>query len=135
MFDGTEIYWLAVFVAALVSVALGFLWYSSVAFGKAWMKYSGAAEGAKKGMLKSMAGAFIQSFLMSFGMAYFLYWTAALTVSDGLTTAFVLWIAFVATVHLASALWEKRPWKLLAINAGYYLVVLLVQAALLTLMQ
>jgi hypothetical protein len=54
-----EINYLAVLVAALVSMVIGGLWYSPLLFGNIWMKLSGITQkdvekAKKQGMMKSM---------------------------------------------------------------------------------
>jgi hypothetical protein len=52
-------------------------------------------------------------------------------VAAGLQAAFWNWLGFVAPVTIGSVLWESRPWKFWFITAGYYLVVLLINGAIL----
>lgn len=49
----------------------------------------------------------------------------------GLQAAFWSWLGFVAPVTLGSVLWDGKPWKLWGINAGYFLVTLLVMGLIL----
>jgi hypothetical protein len=37
--------WLAIIIAALANMVIGFLWYGTWAFGKSWMKLSGHVMG------------------------------------------------------------------------------------------
>ena len=44
--------------------------------------------------------------------------------------AFFLWLAFVLPIYLNFLGWEGKPVKLIAIHTGYWLVYLLIAAAL-----
>jgi len=50
----------------------------------------------------------------------------------GLLVGSHVWLGFVATVQLTSALFTKQSMKLFAINTGYQLVCYLVMSAILT---
>ncbi len=64
-----EFNFLAIFVASLVPLILGFLWYNPAVFGKAWMKESGMTEEKMKG--GNMGVIFGVSFLLSLLLAFF----------------------------------------------------------------
>ncbi len=53
--------------------------------------------------------------------------------SAGVSVGFGAWIGFVAPVSLGIVLWDGKPWKLWMINAGYYLVGLLLIGSILAL--
>lgn len=64
-----EFNFLAIFVASLVPLILGFLWYNPAVFGKAWMKESGMTEEKMKG--GNMGVIYGVSFLLSLLLAFF----------------------------------------------------------------
>ena len=130
---------LAVLVAALASMVLGFLWYGPL-FGKPWMALMGFSKDSMdkdkaKGMtmnyvlmaVGSLVMAYVLSHVTSFAMAY-------MQVSGymaGLSSGFWTWLGFIAPVAMGAQLWEGKPWKLYPITAGYYLVSLMVMGAIL----
>ncbi|PIR44746.1 MAG: hypothetical protein COV10_02580 [Candidatus Vogelbacteria bacterium CG10_big_fil_rev_8_21_14_0_10_51_16] len=132
--------WYAVVGAAVLAMVLGFLWYGPL-FGKQWMAMMGftcehVEEAKKKGVGKSYALMALGSLLM----AYVLSWTVLsvgmirplLGVTHvGLLAGFWSWLGFVAPITLGSVLWEGKPWKLWALNSGYYLVALCMMGVLL----
>lgn len=135
-----DINYLAVLVAAIMSMAIGSFWYSPKGFGKQWMALSGITpdkiEAAKaKGMQKTYAIAFVGSLVMSYVLAHALVFASAyLQVSGmaaGLMAGFWNWLGFIAPVTLGSVLWEGKPWKLYVLNNAYYIVSLLVMGAIL----
>ncbi|MGZ3933009.1 MAG: DUF1761 domain-containing protein, partial [Bacteroidia bacterium] len=58
----------AVLVAALIPMVLGFIWYNPKVLGKAWMEASGMTE--EKAKNANMALVFGLSFLFSFFLAF-----------------------------------------------------------------
>ena len=118
--------YLAVITAAVVNMAIGFLWYGP-AFGKTWVRLMGFTpekleEMKKKGMTMSLIMMFIASLVMAYVLAYFL---AALNIADAygaVILAFWVWLGFVATVIISPVLWEDKSWKLYFFNVAYYLV-------------
>jgi hypothetical protein len=48
----------------------------------------------------------------------------------GARVSFFLWLGFVATPLLSTTVYEGRPITLFAINAGYWLVAMLIMGAL-----
>jgi len=134
----TDINYLAVLVAAVASMALGFLWYGPL-FGKTWAQLMGfdkkkMAEAKKKGMPKQtwvlmVAGTLVTSYVL----AHFVDYLDATNVAGALQAGFWLWLGFIVPVQLGMVLWEGKPWKLYVINVAYYLVNLSVMASILAL--
>ena len=135
MIQTIHINYLAVLVAAISSMVLGFLWYGPL-FGKTWMKLMSfdkkkMDEAKKKEMGKTVAAAFISALLMSYILAHFVVYAQAATWIDGVVAGLWIWLGFVATVMFGMVLWEGKPLKLYLINASHYLVVLAVMGAIL----
>lgn len=128
--------YLAVLVAAVVSMALGAFWYSPAGFGKQWATLMGWNEATLRSKMKGKptkeyAIAFVGSLVMAYVLAHFVGYAQATTLAEGLQAGFWTWLGFVATVTLSSVLWEGRPWKLYLLNNGYQLVNLLFMGAIL----
>lgn len=127
--------WLPLVVAAVVHMALGAAWYSPTLFGKQWTKAMGWSqeelESRKKNMGSTYLIALIGSVVFAAVLQHFVYFTSAKTLALGAKTGFWVWLGFIAPVLLAGYLWEGKSLKLYKINAGYYLVSLLVLGALL----
>lgn len=124
--------YLAVVVAAVFNMALGFVWYGPL-FGKQWMRLSGmsmdsGSTAKKSGMGGSYAIMAIGSLVMSFVLAHALIFASSyLLVSGfwaGVMAGFWNWLGFIAPVTIGSVLWDRKPWMLWILNAGYYLVAL-----------
>lgn len=142
--------WLGLALAVVANMLIGFLWYASFTpTGKAWMKAVGMAADTQpppgvmaKGLVLSAIGAFLLMFV--FAHTNMVYEDAfrnvatggsagyELTVMDGLVGAFFTWLGFFVPVQLSGVAWEGRPWSLFFVNAGYYLVTLMLAGILIT---
>lgn len=127
--------YLAVIVAAVASMMIGFLWYGPL-FGKQWMQLMNfdkkkIGEAKKKGMGKIYALAFLTTLITSYVLAHFVDYVEAKTIADGIILGFWVWIGFLATTQIGSVFWEGKPVKLYLINTLHYLVALAVMAAIL----
>lgn len=135
-----EVNYLAVLVAAVVSMVVGFLWYGPMLFGKQWAKLRGFSVGDMKKAQKEMGKWYAVSFVLSLITAYVLSHVMALSVNffhysdlmTGLTTAFWMWLGFVMPVQATATIFsDKRNWTLFGIDTGYQLASLLVMGVVL----
>jgi hypothetical protein len=132
-------YW-AVVVAAVASMAVGFVWYGFL-FRKSWMELMGYTVESMEQMKMSATKAYILQFVASLVMAYVLAhslifasaYTGTAGAAAGMTAGFWSWLGFVAPITLGVVLWENKPWKLWFINASNYLVALIVMGMILAL--
>ena len=131
--------YLAIVAAMVANIVIGFLWYGPL-FGKSWMALAGLhkekLDAAKaKGMGPQYMLATVGSLVMSYVLAHSLVFANAYLnvsgMSAGLQVGFWNWLGFVSPVTLGTGLWEGKPWRLWAINNGYYLVSLLVMGVIL----
>lgn len=131
--------YLAVLVAAVVNMVLGFLWFGPV-FGKQWIKMMNFTqadiEKAKsKGMNKEYALATLGSLVMAYVLSHALVFASTYTqtsgVSAGVMVGFWNWLGFIAPVTLSSVLWEGKSWKLWGLTNAYYVVALIVMGVIL----
>jgi hypothetical protein len=126
-----NIHWLAVIVAAIMNMIVGSIWYSKSGFGKEWAHLTGRKlddmSGGGMGYAVATIGALIQAWIL----AHFVAYAGSTTFWKGLVTGFWLWLGFVAVVTAVHLVFEGRSWALWKINAGYFLVVLLINGGLL----
>lgn len=131
--------YLAVLIAAVVQMILGFLWYGPL-LGKEWIRLSGMSEKKieetkSKGMGKTYVMSFVSALVMSYVLAHIVYFSGASDISMGVQSGFWVWLGFVATTMTGMVLWDGKPWKLYFINSGYYLIALMVMGAILAVWQ
>ncbi|MGA2169172.1 MAG: DUF1761 domain-containing protein [Terracidiphilus sp.] len=122
---------LAVLVAALIQWILGALWYSLL-FAKPWMALTGHTKGERpKGAVIAMITSFIGGLILAFVLAHVVMWAGATTWCWGALIGFICWLGFIAAPLLSETMYEQRPFKLFFINAGYWLVALMISGVVL----
>jgi hypothetical protein len=128
-----DVNYVAVLVAAIVNMAVGFVWYSKGVFGATWMKLIGKTEKQiKEGANTNLyIAAFVASLVTSFVLAQFVALSGAVTAMDGFLVGLWAGIGFVATTFAADAIFNGKPMQLYGINVGYNLVSLVLMGALL----
>ena len=154
-----EFNYLAVFVAALIPMVLGFVWYNPKVLGTAWMKETGMTEDKMKN--SNMGVIFGLSFVLALVLAFFtqtivLHEIGAFGMVGGDTSS-ATYQAFMAehagtfryfghgALHGALAgiflvlpimgtngLFERKSWKLTFINVGYWTVCLALMGGVLS---
>ena len=124
--------WGGIILAAVAQMVVGFIWYGPL-FGKTWMSMMGSnmQSMSREGMGKTYAFSFVGSLVTAAVLARLVGMMGAKTFGAGIQAGFWVWLGFVATVTLASVLYEKRSWNLYALNNGYQLVSLAIMGAIL----
>jgi hypothetical protein len=138
----TDLNWIAIGIAIVINIVLGFLWYSpKLPTGKIWMRetkmdpnHKPTAKQMTVAMILMILGAFLMVFV--FQHTFIAYRDAydldaagdgyKLTMLDGVIGAVMTWIAFFVPVLWSGIAWEGKSWSLFFVQAGYYLVTLLV---------
>lgn len=138
-----EVNLFAILLAAVVSMAIGFLWYSPVMFAKRWMKLMGYTQESLKKDQKEMGKWYAMSFILALVTGYVLSHVIVLSenffhypmLQTGLTTAFWMWLGFIMPVQMTSVIFSKnKNLELFAINTGYQLASLLAMGVAVSLM-
>lgn len=115
-----EIHWLAWGIATLSCFVLGGIWYGPL-FGRAWMQLVGISEASiqQANMARTYGLTFVlqamAAFMLAQAMGRDAHWLLGL--HWGLMAG--VWVAIAFAVGY---LFEQRPVKLWAINAGYNLI-------------
>ena len=129
---------LAVLVAAILTIALGAVWYSPVLFAKQWMHAHGytpekVEEMKKRGVVRAYAISFLCYLVMAYVVGLLVSYTQATGVVQGVWLGFLAWLGFAATLGLTGNMFSDKPIAVWVIDAGYQLAQLLVMSILLTL--
>lgn len=120
--DLSEINYLAVLIATAVTMVIGFLWYSPILFGNAWMKQLGKKMEEMSGggpltyiltALTALVGAFLLALLMTL--------TDERSMASGLTIGLIIGLSIAAKIGM-NYLFEGRKLGLYLITVGYHLV-------------
>jgi hypothetical protein len=114
---------IAVFVCAILNLALGALWYSPILFYKSWSRETNLSEEqlAKSSPAKTYGLAFLFALIISYNLAFFLG-DAQTNAMWGATAGFLAGFGFSTLIFAIIALFEQRSWKYIFINGGYITV-------------
>jgi len=156
-----EINYLAILVAAIVPMVLGFLWYNPILFGNVWMREAGMTEEKMKSV--NMGLIFGVSFLLSILLAFFTQFLAIhqtgvisliggdpsaesvlpsfqafmddygsdfRTFKHGALHGLLAGIFLVLPIMGTNGLFERKSWKYILINVGYWTVALTIMGAI-----
>lgn len=134
--------YLAIALAAVAAMVVGFLWYGPL-FGKKWSDLMGFGEMTPERMQDMQKKArpgyaltFVASLLMAYVLAHNIIFASSYLKVSGLAAgaqaAFWTWLGFIVPVTLGQILWENRPRMLWLINVSYWLVNLLVMSIILS---
>ncbi len=122
--------YLAIVVAAVVNMVIGFLWYGPALFGKKWMALTGMTEEQMKSMNPAplYAQSFVATLVAYYVLARFIPVTA--TLMEGVEVACWVWLGFVTTVQFTASLFSTKPRTLYFLDTGYQLVTFLAAGAI-----
>lgn len=154
-----EINFLALFVAALSTLVIGFVWYHPKVFGTIWMKESGLTEEKLKGgnMLLIFGTSLLYAFFISFviqmltihqygalGMiggdpsiakpsyeAFMAdYGNTFRTFKHGALHGFITGLFFALPIIGTNALYERRSFKYALVTGGFWIVCLTIMGGI-----
>ncbi|MGC1472844.1 MAG: DUF1761 domain-containing protein [Psychroserpens sp.] len=150
---------LAIIVAAIVPVVLGFIWYNPKVFGAAWMRAAEMTEAKiKSGNIAIIFGvSLVLSLILSFFTIFLVVHESGVYgmtegQMDGATTQAFLeeWagryrsykhgamhggmagVMFALPVIGINALFERKSWKYILINAGYWVITLAIMGSIIS---
>ena len=126
--------YLAVVIAAIVAWLAGAVWYMT--FGKTWMAALGTTA-EKMAEARSQPGAFLP-FVYAFVAELVMAWVLAglighlgpLSLRAGVISGAFCWLGFVIPTLLVNNSFARRDWRLLFIDGGHWLLVLLLMGAI-----
>jgi len=131
--------YLAIVIAAVAAWVAGAVWYGVLA--KPWVAAQGKTMEEFKAQQAALRGsplayapfiiAFVAELVMAWALAGVVGHLGAgqVTLRNGVISAFFLWVGFVVTTLAVNYAFAQRGVKLATIDAGHWLVVLLVEGA------
>lgn len=123
-----QVDWLAIVIAAVLNMIIGFIWYSRALFGKVWLKLAEVKEAEIKKDKLAVVWGLINSLIIAYFLAFFEGYLNVTTVSDGVFVGFCAWLGFVATTQISCVIWAGKPVKLFLVETGYKLLSFLVMS-------
>ena len=125
--------YLAVVVAAVIALVIGFIWYSPPVFGNRWMAYLGTTQ-AQLGNPgpTGMAVGIVASLLNAWVLAVLSLNLGGKSITDGIMLGALAWLGFMATITAAQISFEKKPWGLWVLNNAHNLLIQVLMAVVVT---
>jgi len=126
-----EVNYLAVLIATIVTMVLGFLWYSPVLFGNVWVKQIGLKKEEMSGggsityvltALTALVGTYLLALLLTL--------TEERTIATGITIGLIIGLIISVKIGM-NYLFEKKSLTLYFITIGYHLVTYLLAGIIL----
>ena len=155
-----EINFLAMIVASLVTLVIGFVWYHPKVFGTVWMKSAGLTEEQLKSgnmikvfgltiLLSLMITLILQALTIHQSGAYGMvggvidentlpsfqafmddYGTAFRTFKHGALHGFITGLFFALPINAINGLFERKSAKYIFVNSGYWIVTLTIMGSI-----
>lgn len=123
----SQIALMGILSAVIFNILLGIIWYSPNILGGLWLR---SYKFSRSVLTKPNIDQFIRTIIVSIVMSFVVWiFIATLNVHDTLhaiKTGILLWLGFIATTEYSAVIWEKKPISGYLIDAGYWLVSLIV---------
>ena len=130
--------YLAVALATISTMVVGFVWYTPKVFGNYWMKAAKVDPGPASSAVVPIVVTVVVSFISAWVLAAATTVTQAFQGGGYLGAAFiagiVLWAGFTAARFITHDAFERRPAGLTILNIAHELVTVLVMALIIGLM-
>ncbi len=114
-----NIHWLPVIVMTILSFVLGFAWHQPFLFGKTWKAENHYDDSRKINVSLIFGGTAIMNFLALAGLNAF---TVGIGALQGLHMGLLISFIWILPAMAGTYLFANRSLKLLAIDAGMYMV-------------
>ena len=131
--------WLAIAIAAVAGFGIGAIWYSVLS--RPWMAATGITDadirdenGKMKGGPTPFLIAAVAQFVLAAMLAGVIGHMGAVTLTNGLICGILIWLGFVISTMLVNNSFAMRKPMQTVIDGGYWLVVFLVEGAIIGLM-
>jgi hypothetical protein len=119
----------AIIVAAVVYMAVGFIWYSEWVLGRVWLKLMKEVNPSQ--MIIGHVVTFILGVVLAYVLSYFLRHLHIHTFYYGAFVGFLAWLGFIVPSKMSTVVYGGRSYKLFLIEAGFYLVALVLMGGIL----
>lgn len=133
-----EINWLAVTLATVSTMVVGFIWYNPKVFGNYWMRVAkvnpGEAKNAVAPILITLVVSFISAWVLAGATFLAFEFYGGSYLANALLTALILWGGLTAARFITHDAFEGRPAGLTILNCAHELVTFMVMALIIGLL-
>lgn len=126
--------YLAVVVAGIAAVVVGFVYYGLTGFRVRWLAMVGktVAPGSQPPPASALVG-LAAGLVNAWGLAVLGRTVGASTLTDAVVLGLLVWLSFMATLSAATVAFEERPWGLWLLNNVHHVIIQVVMAAIVVL--
>ena len=117
-------------VVTILNILLGMLWYSPMFLGDMWAKAHKFEKKKMKPTPMHFIGSVITTLVTACVIAFLVQRFGIDRWEYGMSFGFYFWLGFVATSHFSGVIWAKKPLTVYFIDAGHYLVSLVMMTAI-----
>ena len=122
----SNINWIAVLLATLVSFVSGFIWFGPKTFYPVWWKAMGKSDKEEPGSHQNMAvvfgtivvALFVQALFLSIVLSWFAASNGSLTATSGALAGLIVGVGIVAATPLSHRLMGGHGFKVWALEVG-----------------
>ena len=133
MLDSAKnVFYIPELIGIAASLLLGALWYSPKFLGEIWRKSHGFPQEKLKYSPIFLAGALLVSIITVIVLSELLNLYHSHSHKTAIYLGFLFWLGFVATSHFSGVIWAKKPFKVYLIDVGYLLLMILMNALILS---
>lgn len=125
---------LSIILSSIAIFVFGAFWFT-VLFGRTWAKemdFNPASNDKYKDM--GMVKPLIMNFFANVVIASVIYWLEphllTASYSSLVSSLFIVWLGFSFPIYANAAIWERKSWKLVAINSAQSLISLAIVGAI-----
>jgi hypothetical protein len=124
-----QVNYLAVLICGVIAIGIGFLWRSPMLLGHIWIEaFDESEEELKKesSTFKGIGLSFVGHLFIAYSLAQLMAHSNAASVVDGIRLSFLCWMGFIMAPMAINTLLAGRSLRLLLVDSGYHLIVLLI---------
>lgn len=122
--------WLAVLGAIIANMAVGAIWYSPIAAGKAWLESTGRSTEEIEGGGGAMAVVIIPAALNAFVIAVLASGLGIATAGGGALLGLLVWAGFVMPTNWIEVLFDRKSYRTAIINNGNFIITMPLMGAI-----
>ncbi len=126
-----DLNWVAVIVAAVASIVIGFIWYMPAVFGQRWAAASGRSMTDMTMTPMDTGMMAVTALVSAIGVALVVKATGVSGIADGAILGAIGWLGFTGTVSFSDRIFNGGSMAFWAIQSGYRLVTFVVMGAIL----
>jgi len=123
--------WLAVLGAIVANMAVGAIWYSPLAAGKAWLESTGRSqEDIEGGGGGAMALVTIPAALNAIVIAILASGLDVATAGGGALLGLLVWLGFVMPTNWIEVIFDRKSYRTAIINNGNFIITMPLMGAI-----